>query len=191
MSHRPEPRQNLHLGRFMAGRYFTPCHTYTPGLVLTILVIPFSNKRYQWAIAYAAMLSTTFLFALDNTIVADIQPAVLEDFGNVELLPWIGTGFALGNMTILTWGRAYGVFNIKWIYIFNILLFEIGSAICGAAPDMNALIVGRIVAGVGGSGLYSGTLTYVSVLTNPREKPAYIAGSTVMWGLGSVLGPVV
>ena len=137
------------------------------------------------------MLSTTFLFALDNTIVADIQPSVLEDFGDVELLPWIGTGFALGNMTILTWGRAYGVFNIKWIYIFNILLFEIGSAVCGAAPDMNALIIGRIVAGVGGSGLYSGTLTYVSVLTSPSEKPAYIAGSTVMWGLGSVLGPVV
>jgi MFS family permease len=137
------------------------------------------------------MLSTTFLFALDNTIVADIQPAIVNEFSKVELLPWIGTGFALGNMTILSWGKAYGIFNMKWVYLFNIILFEVGSAICGAAPNMNALIVGRIIAGVGGSGMYSGTLTYVSILTNDREKPAYLAGSTVIWGIGSVLGPVV
>lgn len=109
----------------------------------------------------------------------------------MKLLPWIGTGFALGSMAILPWGKAYGVFNMKWIYLFNILLFEVGSALCGAAPNMTALIVGRVVAGVGGSGMYSGTLTYVSVLTAHEEKPAYMAGSTVVWGIGSVLGPVV
>ena len=137
------------------------------------------------------MLSTTFLFALDNTIVADIQPSVLNDLGRVELLPWLGTGFALGSMAVLPWGKIYGVFNIKWIYLLNIILFEAGSAICGAAPTMEALIIGRAIAGVGGSGMYSGTLTYVSVLTEEKEKPAYLAGSTVVWGIGSVLGPVV
>ncbi|CAH0051260.1 unnamed protein product, partial [Clonostachys solani] len=152
---------------------------------------PRTIHGWRWAIAYAAMLSTTFLFALDNTIVADIQPAIINDFGSVELLPWVGTGFALGTMAILPWGKAYGVLNNKWVYIANILLFEAGSAICGAAPTMDALIIGRVVAGVGGSGMYSGTLTYVSVLTSPHEKPAYLAGSTVVWGIGSVLGPVV
>lgn len=137
------------------------------------------------------MLSTTLLFALDNTIVANIQPAIIQDFGHLELLSWVGTGFALGTMFILLWGKVYGVFNIKWTYIFNIFLFEVGSAICGAAPNINALIIGRVIAGVGGSGMYSGTLTYVSVLSNDHEKPAYLAGSTVIWGVGSVLGPVV
>lgn len=137
------------------------------------------------------MLSTTFLFALDNTIVADIQPSVLKDLGRVELLPWLGTGFALGSMAVLPWGKIYGVFDMKWIYLLNIVLFEAGSAICGAAPTMEALIVGRAIAGIGGSGMYSGTLTYVSVLTEEKEKPAYLAGSTVVWGIGSVLGPVV
>ncbi|KAI4608723.1 Efflux pump dep3 [Alternaria sp. BMP 0032] len=137
------------------------------------------------------MLSTTLLFALDNTIVANIQPAIIADFGHLELLSWIGTGFALGTMFILLWGKIYGVFNIKWVYIFNIFLFEAGSALCGAAPNIEALIVGRVIAGVGGSGMYSGTLTYVSVLSDEKEKPAYLAGSTVVWGIGSVLGPVV
>ncbi|CAH0023308.1 unnamed protein product [Clonostachys rhizophaga] len=152
---------------------------------------PRAIHGWRWAVAYAAMLSTTFLFALDNTIVADIQPAIISDFGSVELLPWVGTGFALGTMAILPWGKAYGVLNNKWAYVASILLFEAGSAVCGAAPTMDALIIGRVVAGVGGSGMYSGTLTYVSVLTSAREKPAYLAGSTVVWGIGSVLGPVV
>lgn len=94
-------------------------------------------------------------------------------------------------MAILPWGKAYGIFNIKLIYITNIMLFEVGSALCGAAPTMPALIVGRVIAGVGGSGMYSGTLTYVSVTTSMKERPAYLAGSTVVWGIGSVLGPVV
>ncbi|KAH6528397.1 efflux pump DEP3 [Parastagonospora nodorum] len=88
-------------------------------------------------------------------------------------------------------GKVYGVFNIKWVYIFNIFLFEAGSALCGAAPNIESLIIGRVIAGVGGSGMYSGTLTYVSVLSNNQEKPAYLAGSTVVWGIGSVLGPVI
>jgi len=137
------------------------------------------------------MLSTTLLFAIDNTIVANIQPSIINDFGHLELMSWIGTGFALGTMFILLWGKVYGVFNIKWVYIFNIFLFEAGSAVCGAAPNIQALIIGRVIAGIGGSGMYSGTLTYVSVLTNQQEKPAYLAGSTVVWGIGSVLGPVV
>ncbi|KAH7199518.1 major facilitator superfamily domain-containing protein [Fusarium oxysporum] len=150
-----------------------------------------SIQGWRWAVAYAAMLSTTLLFAIDNTIVANIQPSIINDFGHLELMSWIGTGFALGTMFILLWGKVYGVFNIKWVYIFNIFLFEAGSAVCGAAPNIQALIIGRVIAGIGGSGMYSGTLTYVSVLTNQQEKPAYLAGSTVVWGIGSVLGPVV
>ncbi|KAI0403610.1 major facilitator superfamily-domain-containing protein [Xylaria palmicola] len=152
---------------------------------------PRSLHGWKWAVSYAAMLSTTFLFALDNTIVANIQPSIIEDFGRVDLLPWIGTGFALGTMAVLPWGKVYGVFDIQRVYLFNIVLFEVGSAVCGAAPNIYALILGRVIAGVGGSGMYSGTLTYVSVLTDLRERPAYLAGSTVVWGIGSVLGPVV
>ena len=56
---------------------------------------------------------------------------------------------------------------------------------------MNAMILGRVIAGVGGSGMYSGTLTYVSVCTMMKERALYMAGSTVIWGIGTVLGPVV
>lgn len=109
----------------------------------------------------------------------------------MSLLPWIGTAFALGTMCVLPWGKVYGIFNAKYVYVFNILLFETGSAVCGAAPNMTALVLGRVIAGVGGSGMYSGTLSFVAMLTTIKERPIYMAGSTVIWGIGSVLGPVV
>jgi len=123
--------------------------------------------------------------------VADLQPSIIEVFGQIELLPWIGVGFALGASFILPWGSMYGVFNIKWVYLFNILLFEAGSAVCGAAPNMTVLIIARVIAGIGGSGMYSGTMTYVSLLTTSEERAMYMSGNAVLWGIGSVLGPVV
>ena len=50
-------------------------------------------------------------------------------------------------------GRIYGQLNAKWLYVSCIFLFEVGSALCGAAPTMNALIGGRVLAGLGGAGL--------------------------------------
>ncbi|KAK8037942.1 major facilitator superfamily transporter [Apiospora phragmitis] len=106
--------------------------------------------------------------------VAAIQPSILESFGEVQLLSWIGVAFALGSTAILGWGKAYGVFDIKTIFLSNIVLFEVGSAVCGAAA----------VAGVGGCGMYSGGLSYIASLTSLSKRPMYTAGIAVLWGLG-------
>ena len=52
----------------------------------------------------------------------------------------------------------YGHCNAKWLYISCIIIFEVGSAVCGAAPSMDALIVGRAICGLGGTGMYTGVL---------------------------------
>ncbi|KAG0633768.1 major facilitator superfamily domain-containing protein [Tuber brumale] len=145
-----------------------------------------------WVLVVISILSSTFLFALDNTVVADIQASVITDFGEIEKLSWLGIAFVLaGCATILPWGKAYGVFNAKWLYILSVFIFEVGSAVCGAAPNMNALIIGRAVAGLGGSGMYLGSLNLLSVTTTVHERPAYIGATGLTWGLGTVLGPVV
>ncbi|KFA66960.1 hypothetical protein S40285_05748 [Stachybotrys chlorohalonatus IBT 40285] len=152
---------------------------------------PRAIHGWKWGVAYASLLSVTFLFSLDNTIVAAIQPSILSTLGSVELLAWIGVSFSLGSTCVLAWSKAYGVFDIKYLFIFNIILFEVGSVVCGAAPNMSAMILGRVIAGVGGCGMYSGSLTYLAVMTSLPERPVYNAGVAVAWGLGSVLGPVV
>lgn len=85
----------------------------------------------------------------------------------------------------------YSNFNLKTIFIASIVLFEAGSALCGAAPSMNALIVGRAIAGLGGSGIFLGTLNFFSLTTTQQERGNYIAGIGAVWGTGAVLGPVV
>lgn len=97
------------------------------------------------------------MIGLDTTIAADVQAPIFESFGNIEKLPWVGIGFPMASVAvILITGRLYGLFNIKWLMISYIILFEVGSALCGAAPSLDALIIGRVIAGMGGSGMYIG-----------------------------------
>ncbi|KAM0130367.1 hypothetical protein ACHAO1_007959 [Botrytis cinerea] len=147
---------------------------------------------WKWVVICVGFYVATFLYGLDNTIAADIQSAVLGTYGDISKLSWLGTGFPLGSIaTILTIGKAYGTFNVKWTHVVSVVIFIVGSAICGAAPNMNALIVGRVIAGVGGAGMYLGTLNLVAINTTITERPLYLGGVGITWGLGTILGPVI
>lgn len=130
--------------------------------------------------------------AFDDFQVADIQPNIILSLGEFGKFPWLATAYAIpGTVLVLIQSKLYGLFNVKWLYLGFVVLFEIGSAISGAAPTMNALIVGRMIAGVGGCGMYVGSLTFFSVVTTPKERPMYISLITPVWGIGTVLGPIV
>ncbi|KAL8753098.1 MAG: hypothetical protein Q9184_005521 [Pyrenodesmia sp. 2 TL-2023] len=145
-----------------------------------------------WVLVVLSILSSTFLFALDNTIVADVQPAIVERFGSIEKLPWLSVAFLVSAAaTNLVWGKIYAQFDAKYIYLLCLFLFEAGSAICGAAPTMDALIIGRAICGVGGAGMYLGVMTLLSVTTTEHERPTYIGFTGLTWGAGTVLGPII
>ncbi|KAH7310894.1 major facilitator superfamily domain-containing protein [Stachybotrys elegans] len=103
--------------------------------------------------------------------------------------------------TNLIWGQIFAHFDGKILFISSVIIFEAGSAICGAAPSLDALIVGRAVCGVGGMGIYLGTLNMVSVLTTEQERPAYLGLVGLTWGVGTIylyaenwplrLGPII
>lgn len=102
---------------------------------------------------------TSAYAGLDTTIAADVQGSVYEVLGEIQNLQWVGLGFPTASVAvILLMGRLYSMFNIKWLMIITTAIFEIGSAICGAAPTSDALIVGRVIAGIGGSGMYLGSV---------------------------------
>ena len=98
-----------------------------------------------------------FLYGLDTTISAAVQAPIYEEFHNIEKLPWVGTGFPMGSVAvILLVGTLFAKFNVKPLILGFFTLFEVGSALCGAAPNTNVLIVGRVIAGMGGCGMYVG-----------------------------------
>jgi hypothetical protein len=112
---------------------------------------------FRWFLICLATFSANVLYGLDTTIAADIQGAVSESFNNVNQLGWLGVGFTLGStVAILPLGKAYAMFDTKWLFIGCLVMFAAGSALCGASPNMNAMILGRVWAGAGGAGMYLG-----------------------------------
>ncbi|KAI3328681.1 MFS drug efflux transporter [Ustulina deusta] len=155
-------------------------------------VRPRTASGLSWILIVISILSSAFLFALDNTIVADIQPAVVRDFQSVDKLTWLPVAFLLGAAsTNLLWGQYYAYFDAKPLYIICVLIFEVGSAVCGAAPNMDALIVGRTICGLGGAGMYTGVLVLLSAQTTEQERPVYFGFTGLAWGLGTILGPIL
>lgn len=139
-----------------------------------------------------SLLASFLLYALDTTIVAAIQSDIVNTLGHVNMVPWLSVAFALASAAAtLPWSKAYSAFSSKKLFIGGTLLFMGASALCGAAPNINAFIIGRALAGVGGTGMYMGLMTILTVNTTDLERPKYLSLTGFWWGIGTVLGPVV
>ncbi|OKL60926.1 hypothetical protein UA08_03626 [Talaromyces atroroseus] len=146
----------------------------------------------RWLLICIAVFSANLLYGLDNTVVADIQAAIAGTFDEYSQLGWLGVGFTLGSVCfILPLGKAYAIFDTKWLFLGCLTMFAAGSALCGAAPNMNAIIVGRVWAGAGGAGMYLGNLNLITILTTPKEQPMYVALIGLIYGIGCILGPII
>ena len=88
-----------------------------------------------------------------------------------------------------TFGKIYTLFNLKWTYTLALLVFEVGSVVCAAAPSSVALIIGRAVAGVGASGILCGGLVLMSHVVEMERRPIFMGLVGGMFGVASVVGP--
>ncbi len=91
----------------------------------------------------------------------------------------------------LLFGKFYSFFSIKWVYLIAIFFFEVGSLVCGVAPNSTALIVGRAVAGVGSAGVFSGALIILAYSVPLASRPMYTGMIGSMYGIASVAGPLL
>jgi MFS family permease len=100
------------------------------------------------------------------------------------------TDFLLGAFQLF-FGKLYTFFPIKYVYLSALFIFEVGSAVCGAAPTSVALIIGRAVAGIGAAGVFSGALVIVAYTVPLVKRPIYTGIIGAMYGLASVAGPLM
>lgn len=149
--------------------------TANPGLTNSIedsIESPRHVHGVAWLLVVVATISSMFLFGLDQTITAVVQPAITQRFNSIEKLPWVSVALLLGaSASNLFWGQVYANYNAKWIFLVCFVVFEIGSALCGASPTIDVLIAGRALCGFGGTGMYNGVVSFNSpFITFPAEN---------------------
>lgn len=128
----------------------------------------------------------------DQTIVANAIPKITDEFGSVSDIGWYGSSFLVTTASLqLFYGTAYSYFSIKYTFLFAVGLFELGSLVCALAPTSTALIIGRAVAGLGGSGIMAGALVIIAHSVPLRKRPIFLGSLGGMFGIASVSGPLL
>lgn len=156
-----------------------------------------AEKNYQprspkfWAIMIGLYLSM-FIVTLDRTIIAAAIPNITNEFNSIEDIGWYGSAYMLATACLLPIsGRIYQLYSTKWVFLTSLIIFEVGSALCGAAPSSVAFIIGRAIAGLASAGIFTGSMTIMFPLIPLRKRPIFTALFGLASGISSVLGPVM
>ncbi|KIA75776.1 hypothetical protein HK57_00390 [Aspergillus ustus] len=140
----------------------------------------------------ASLTFSIFLIALDMTILATAIPAITDEFHGLHDVAWYSSIFMMtaGGFQS-TWGKIYKYFPLRIAYLCAIIIFEVGSLICGVAPSSTVFIIGRAIAGLGSAGVGCGSYTIVTLIAAPKQRAVYTGLLGAVFGIGSVLGPLL
>ncbi|KAH6657926.1 MFS multidrug transporter-like protein [Truncatella angustata] len=158
------------------------------------VVAPAAVYPHGWKLwcVYIATLLTMFLVPLDMTIVATAIPKITEDFQRLDEVGWYGSAFFLTLAVFQSpWGKIYKYYPLKVAYAVSVLIFEVGSLICGVSKNSSMLIAGRVITGCGGAGITIGTYVIIANLVPPTKAPAFIGGIGAAFSIASVAGPLI
>ncbi|MXY72386.1 MAG: MFS transporter, partial [Dehalococcoidia bacterium] len=139
----------------------------------------------------AGVLSTMFLAALDQTIVAISMPSIVEDLGNLDLYVWPFTSYMLASTALVpVVGKLSDLYGRKPFILAGIVIFVAGSWLSGAAADMIYLIAFRAVQGVGAGLIMTTSFTSIGDLFAPRERGRWMGLFGATFGLATIIGPL-
>ncbi|MBB5779824.1 MDR family MFS transporter [Nonomuraea jabiensis] len=139
-----------------------------------------------------SLMLTMFLAAVDQTVVATAMPTIVGELHGLESLSWLVTAFALtSGIATPLYGKLSDMYGRKNLYLSAIVLFVLGSALCGLAQSMGQLIAFRAFQGIGAGGLMVLTMTIVGDLVTPRERARYQGIFGGVFTLASIAGPIL
>jgi EmrB/QacA subfamily drug resistance transporter len=142
------------------------------------------------ALILAGVLLGLFLSALDQTIVSTALPAIIGDLDGLDLVAWVSTGYLLASTaTVPIYGKLSDLYGRRVILVWGIVVFLLGSALCGVAADMLQLIMFRVIQGVGAAALTSTAFAVPADLFAPAERARYMGIFGAVFGVSSVVGP--
>jgi EmrB/QacA subfamily drug resistance transporter len=150
------------------------------------------NEQPRIRLIFVALLLVLLLAALDQTIVSTALPTIVGDLGGIAHLSWVVTAYLLAStITGPLYGKLGDLYGRKKILQTAIVIFLIGSALCGLAQSMAQLIAFRALQGLGAGGLMVVTLAVVGDIIPPRERGRYQGYFGAVFGLSTVIGPLL
>lgn len=149
------------------------------------------NRRTIF-VSIGALLLGLLLAALDQTIVSTALPTIASDLGGLDHLSWVVTAYLLASTAATPlWGKLGDQYGRKKLFQAAIIIFLIGSALCGVSQSMAELIIFRALQGLGGGGLIVLSMAIVGDIVSPRERGKYQGLFGAVFGATSVLGPLL
>ncbi|KAK8017636.1 MFS multidrug transporter, partial [Apiospora rasikravindrae] len=139
-----------------------------------------------------AVVLAAFLMLLDISIISTAVPRITSDFHSLPDVGWYAGAYQLANSCLqpLT-GKFYTEFSAKWTFLIFFLVFEVGSLVCGVATSSPMFIGGRVIAGLGSSGIMNGAMTLVAGAVALEKRPLYTGLMVGIAQLGLVCGPLI
>jgi EmrB/QacA subfamily drug resistance transporter len=154
-----------------------PGYRYTIGRILAI---------------YAGLMLTLLLAALDQTIVATALPKIVSDLGGITQYSWVFTAYMLtSTVTVPLYGKLGDVYGRKYLFLGAIVIFLVGSVLCGIAQGMTQLVLFRAVQGIGAGGLFPLSLAVIGAIVPPRDRGRYQGLIGAVFAASSIIGPAV
>src|SRR5690349_4210010 len=151
-----------------------------------------TGARGGLVIIYAALMLAILLAALDQTIVSTALPTIVGDLGGLSHLSWVVTAYLLAaTITGPLYGKLGDLYGRKKVLQSAIVVFLVGSVLCGLAQSMAQLIAFRALQGLGGGGLMVVTLAVVGDIIPPRERGRYQGFFGAVFGVSTVIGPLL
>ncbi|KAG8168086.1 hypothetical protein KVR01_003775 [Diaporthe batatas] len=152
----------------------------------------YKPKTLRFWLTLLANFLALFLVALDRTIVATAIPRITDEYHSQGDIGWYGSAYMLTtSASQLLFGRLFKFYNTKWTFLTSVVIFEVGSAICGAAPTSPVFIFGRAVAGFGSAGIFSGAMMIMIPMIPLPKRPMFQSMFGMVFGISSVLGPLL
>jgi EmrB/QacA subfamily drug resistance transporter len=140
----------------------------------------------------AGLMISVLLSGLDSTVVGTAMPRIIGDLQGMDYYTWPFTSYMLwSTIAIVLFGKISDTHGRKPIFLGGIIIFLVGSALCGLSQNMTQLIIFRGLQGVGGGVLVSIGFTVLGDLFPPRQRGKYAGMLSSMFGIASLIGPVV